>query len=234
MTLNNIKSNLFSYTKIIKELKEKYPNINTQNTKIVEIINILKKSKSKKAEKALGGYRNRLIEIANQRTDQNDKQEASVKEKENYMSLDEMKEKWKEIPYGVDKLMIGFYIFYPPLRSDWCCSSVENGFFVFDKFVKRKEGNNQGDLKKPIVPQLKPLLVFMDEIPRNNNSFVKRLGRITKKYFDKSISINLFRKIWVFENKDKSLTDRKELAKNMNHTIDVQESTYKKLDLNID
>lgn len=225
-------NDLLNSKKIISDLKRVYPNINTQNTKIVEAINVIKTSRNeKKREHSLKQYRLRLIELAEIREKSLDNQEASKKEKDNYLPLVELRKRWKEMADSVDKLIVGFYIFYPPLRSDWSNVKLIGGKFVFDKFVKRKEDDNQGSLEKDVIEELVPLLKFIPDIPTNNNSFSKKLGRITERYFGKKITINLFRKIHIFESKDKSRTERKTLANSMNHTIRVAETNYLKLDL---
>jgi hypothetical protein len=227
-------SKLISAKKIMKELREQYPNNNSYTTNIVKIINQLKpnEASNKTVAKALIVYRAELVRIKKIETAKLENQSATPRETMNYMSIREMKEIWEGMDDGVDKLMLGFYLFYPPLRSDWSNVEIEGNYFVFDKFIKRKEGNNQGDLRKLIVPELKYNLRFLERIPRVNASFASRLVRITTKVYGKQIGINMFRKIYIFENRNMSLAERKEIAKDMNHSVGISRLYYEKVDLN--
>lgn len=227
--------NLTSFKKCLSILRKKYPNDGSYSVNIVKVINKLKPKEhtNKTVKKALEKYRYELVLTKRQMTIDLEKQIPSQKEIDNFITLNEMKEIFNKMNDSIDKLMIGFYLFYPSLRSDWSNVKIsEDNYFVFDKFVKTTEYSVNGNLKKPIVNELKPLIKFLPEVPNNSNSFCKKLMRITKRNFGKSIGINQFRKIWVYENSDLSTFDRKLLAKEMNHTIGISRLHYEKKNLN--
>jgi hypothetical protein len=230
MIISGLQLDVFFPNETINRLRAKYPNDNSFGTNLVKVINRVKSIDPNHS--SLDVYRKVLWDTKQLTEKELKKQEANPKELEKYMSLKDMRRIWKTIPNNSDKLIIGFYIWYPSLRSDWAGVNVDDNNFVFDKFLKRQDGDNQGNLKKPIVPELKPLLDYVPTLPPRNNSFVVKLGRATKKYFGKNISVNMFRKIWAFENKNKSMLQREELAKQMNHTLGVANIHYTKLDLN--
>jgi len=224
---------LTSAKKKIKEIRQEYSNDNTVNSKIVKIVNELKprEKTNKKVAAALKVYRKEMFDIKIKSDQEQKKQQCSEKEKKAYASLEDLRGVWRYLEPGVDKLMTGFYLFYPALRSDWANVDVEGDFFVFDKFIKRSTGGEQGELQKPIVDELKPLIRYLPAMPRNNDSFRKRLNRIFQNSFGKNIGINMLRKIWVCENRNLSISEREELARDMNHSLFVSRLSYEKVDM---
>jgi hypothetical protein len=195
ITISGLQLDVLLYNETVNKLRLKYSNDNSFATNLVKVIKQVISIDPK--HPSLDVYRKVLWDTRQLVEQDLKKQEANPKDLKNYMSLQNMRRIWKTIPDNSDKLIIGFYIWYPSLRSDW--AGV-----------------------KDYVPTLPP----------RNNSFVVKLGRATKKYFGKNISVNLFRKIWAFESKNKSLIEREELAKDMNHSLNIANLHYTKLDLN--
>lgn len=209
----------------MEELREKYSNDNTYYKEIVNLINTTKTLSIDNKEPKLRKYRDELMRIKEIREDKLENQVANTRELENYMSSKDMIKHWEKMEQSCDKLMFGFYLFYPPLRSDWSSISIENNKFVFEKYLKTKESK---DLTKEIIPELQHLIVYVNQIPRDNKVFCKKLIRITKRVTGKSIGVNMFRKIHIFEHRDDSLKDRKVLADHMNHTVRTSRLYYEK------
>ena len=217
---------------ILQTLRKQYPNDNTYRKEVSRLLVELRSERQTKHVKSkVEKYRAELMRVKQIIIAKQELQQATDLEKAKYMSLEEMKSIWKTIPDCVEKLIIGFYLWYPALRSDWCFAKVEGNNFVFNEFLK--QGNkNEGSKIKPIVEELKPLLPFMDKVSSTPAALQQRLLKATFKYFEKKIGVNQFRKIWVFDNKDLSMAKRKELSKEMNHSFEVSMLYYQKNDLN--
>lgn len=221
-----------SAKKKLRILREKYPNNNTYSSYIVKEINLIKdrEATNKKIKKALETYRKELLVIRLLINEKKKDQLASDNDKENFIKLETLRKMWELAPNSLDKLITGFYIFYPALRTDWADVYISENKFVFPRFIKEDKG---GSKTKPIIDEFIPLLKFVPNINKNHSSFASRIVVASEKIFRKKIGINLYRKIWVFEYRGRSIKDREELAKSMNHTIDTSRMNYEKIDLDI-
>lgn len=214
----------------LKDLREKYKKDSTYYKEVTLLINrkkLLKDSDEK--EILLRKLRDELIRLKKIHTENQEEQSASINEMENYMSLNDMRTIWYKMPESVNKLILGFYIFYEPLRSDWCSARVSGDFFVFDIIHKKKDID---DYRLPIIDELKPLIDYMNQVPTIPNTFCVRLIDISQRIFKKRIGVNMFRKIWIFEYQGRSRRDRRTLSDKMMHSLNTQELYYTKLDMN--
>ena len=152
-----------------------------------------------------------------------------------------LKSEWIKMPNGHDKLLLDFYINYPPLRSD-----------IFD--VKKEQvvdGHLKwGTCKKTYkeIPNMKLNDNTMELIelcnhtndsellikPQSGGNTTDILNKVSMKAFKKQLGINHFRKAYV-DNHERSihhlspaeqLPIRKKLAERMGHEVSSQMTQY--------
>ena len=116
--------------------------------------------------------------------------------------------------------------------------------FLFNKYkTSKKFGSYKLPVKSKILSDLildwqskngsEYLLINVKtKKPYNSNAITKNLNRIYKKEFDKTVSTSLLRSIYISDQLKKNLSnkDKKKLATEMQHSKDVQQDIYNKID----
>lgn len=210
--------------------------------------------------------------LKKERDDLEDKGEQTEKEKENYLSLEELKilrEQWKD--YGTDKnkmytyLILCFITYQPVLRTyvytslklaktakDATKESDDNfihinrrgkwsGFIYVNTDKVSNTFTHQKNKEIPIIdPTLLKILdktltefprtdIFDFDIQKAGDKFLVLLRNATKTVGKPLFDIDMARSSYINSLPlNASRTVRKELAKNMRHTIDTQDKSYRK------
>ena len=175
---------------------------------------------------------------------------------ENFHSKDKLTS--SEFNYLTNYLIVALYTFLPPVRLDFAPMKIvksESDDNDKDNFLVNKSRNKKlfiineykssksyGKLKIPIPPKLNSVINLYLKF-HDNDSFLlnSRGGDLTAnglsklitssfgRYIDKNITLNLLRHVYISENVEiKEETKEAKLAKQMGHSIDMQQNYIKK------
>lgn len=179
--------------------------------------------------------------------------EPSHKQKEAYVSFDEIVKKRESLEKGSkERLLLSLYSYLPPLRSDFNEVYIytekpdefkySNYITLFDtpqlvlneyKTVRKKDIFKK-DLPKDLVEEIQVSLkeeprewLFMDRgnKPYLVNSYNRWANRTLKKLFDKALTISLIRHSYINSLDFNKLTvlEKENIAKDMAHTVQTQD-----------
>lgn len=227
-------TNIKNYETTIKELESFYKNNNTIKTWIVKIINELKKKEPKVKNEIMIKYREELERLQILYVEEKKTKVPTEKQKENYIPLEKLREIWLDSYEDTyEFFVLGLYIWLPAKRTDYVNLTLKKNkdglyYFHLPKQIKVNQ-NKSVDIE---IPEELEQINYEDYVIRlrktSNNSLVKQIKRYSKKIFEKEISINLFRKLWVdyIKNTDNSLDSRINLSNDMNHSIYTSKDIY--------
>lgn len=179
--------------------------------------------------------------------------EPSHKQKEAYVSFDEIVKKRNNLQQGSkERLLLSMYSYLPPLRSDFNEVYIytekpneithSNYITLFDtpqlvlneyKTVRKKDIFKK-ELPKELIEEIKESLkqeprewLFMDRgnKPYLVNSYNRWANRTLKKLFEKALTISLIRHSYINSLDFNKLTvlEKENIAKDMAHTVQTQD-----------
>lgn len=207
----------------IKDIKERYSNLNTQKTYITKQLTILKNkgelTEEEKEEQKLG-----RIAIENIKSKLIDKPKEPFIKK---WQLEKLRAKWRKYDDSDKyKLIVGLYLYIPALRSDYINAKIENGFIVIPKMIKVQTIWPDG-IKIKIPKELLPLIGSFELLSKNSHAFTQSLQTASKAIFNETFSIDFYRRCYTEWGLRKlTSTQNKQLAKDMNHSYEIHMSTY--------
>ena len=228
-------TNILNFKQTVKEMNDlKYKN-NTKKTYAWEIVKVLQTLElTTRIKRVIDLYRNLGHTLQEEYLMNTTK--PTKKEKENQLNLDQLRKIWLEKYQDTyEFFVVGLYIWMPARRSDYVNLELkkdENRNFIF-YLPKQVKVNKTEEVFIQIPDELEKMDYpnYVNLLHKNtNNSFVKQIARYSKKIFDKDLTINLYRKIWVdyIKKNGNDLDDRIELAENMNHSLMTSKKVYEK------
>ncbi len=228
-------TDILNFKKTVKEMDDlKYKN-NTKKTYAWEIVKVLQTLKlTTRLQRVIDLYRELGFDLQEQYL--SNTTTPTKKEKDNFIDLEDLRKIWlHKYEDTYEFFVLALYIWLPARRTDYVNLTLkknENGEYVFylpSQVKVNKEEEAFMDIPEELEKMDFPIYVTMIR-KTNNNSLVKQVARYSKKIFDKNLSINLYRKIWVdyIRKTGNDLDDRIELAEQMNHNLMTSKHVYEK------
>jgi hypothetical protein len=196
-------------------LQNKYNNLNTYCNKISEILNIIRTQENRSLQIL---YRTELARCKSLLLDK------PKKPFDSFLQLENLRNIWSQRNI-IDRhgLITGLYLFIPALRSDYAGSVIKNNQISLS-LVKVNKGSI---ITKQVPPELNAYIALWSTLPTSHKTFANLLSTSSKVVFDRSISINVFRRVWTeFGLRTMTISEQKQLATDMNHSFEIHNTTY--------
>ena len=201
----------------IEYLKKKYPNIQTYCNYISSIlVNIRNEVPVNEPLQLL--YRTELKRC---------KQIIEDLPKDSFdisLQLEKLRDIWyKRNIIDRHGLIIGLYLFLPALRSDYAESFIKDNLIN----ITLSKINKGSVITREIPPELTPFLHLYKNLPSRHNTFTNAVAIASRIIFDRTITINVFRRIWTeFGLRTMTVSEQRNLAYNMNHSFEIHNRQY--------
>lgn len=120
-------------------------------------------------------------------------------------------------------LIIGLYLFLPALRSDYAKAFIQDNII----HIPLIKVNTDKVITHNIPQELLPYIHLFPTLPKLHKTFANTVALSSKIIFNKTITINMFRRIWTeFGLRTMTVSQQRQLAQNMNHSFQMHNTCY--------
>lgn len=232
---------------VLEAIALKWPNLNTRKTKLAYLIGFLKKTPEFSNEAALKAYQDKLANLVVEFGNKKVAQEATEKEKNNWLSWAEVqtaafkmkKQFYKSLTDLENAILVSLYTDMVPTRNDYSFLGFDEkspnwiNLWTGDITIREhKTAKTEGELKRTVpLTTLVMIHLLLEKDKTRKTLFLDteanlstRLIRLFEKYTEKKIGSTMLRHIYLTEQQkgEKTIVEKQELAKSMGHCVQTQ------------